>query len=225
MGSAVGTVMNLTKSAVTTISAIDSGGKKDGKDVDDKDDDKDRDPRRRNSLAFYVSQFVNYEGDEFAKVIEAVKADKYAKTGGKPPNVRNSSNSLIAFVFSFLLFIVIVEFSKIADGIISGNFKELRNQVFVYFKTINRHYKDHHLGNTILHMICQEGYYNMLTYMANPENRSGIDDGVYIDYTAKNDKNRIPLFLCFTPPTATVSVVALVFSFLCFYFLSFSLLI
>jgi hypothetical protein len=106
------------------------------------------------------------------------------------------------FVRSFFSFFFL-EFSKLADAVIQGSMKELRNQVFVYFKFINRSYKDHHMGNTLLHMVCQEGYYNMLTYMANPMNRSGLDSEV-LDFMAKNDRNRIPLFLCFTPPTACV---------------------
>jgi hypothetical protein len=87
MGSAASTVANLTKSFTTVVKA-EPGNEKDLKN-DDKDEEKD--PRRRNSLAFYISQFVNYEGEDFMKVVEAVKQDKYSKTGGKPPNVRNSS--------------------------------------------------------------------------------------------------------------------------------------
>lgn len=202
MGGAVGTVMNLGKS-ITTIVSNENNADKDKND----DKDEDRDPRRRNSLAFYISQFVNYEGEDYAKVIEAVKKDKYSKTGGKPPNIRNSSNmsnSLPKLLFLSLQY-MIIEFSKIADAVIQGNMKELRNQVFVYFKFINRPYKDHHIGNTLLHMICQEGYYNMLTYLSNPANRSGLDSEV-LNFMAKNDRNRIPLLLCFTPPTATVNI-------------------
>lgn len=65
---------------------IDFGG--------DKSADKDlvhHDNRRRNSLAFYVSQFVDFEEDDFAPLIEGVKADKISKNGGKPPNIRHSS--------------------------------------------------------------------------------------------------------------------------------------
>ena len=99
-----------------------------------------------------------------------------------------------------------VEFNKIGDSIIQGNMKELRNQVFVFFKTINRKYKDHHNGNCVIHMLCQEGYYNMLSYLLNPANRSDLD-ATELEITPKNDKNRIPLFLCFTPPSATVSSI------------------
>lgn len=82
--------------------------------------------------------------------------------------------------------------------------KELRNQVVVYFKNINRKYTDHHLGNTLLHMVCQEGYYSMLQFMFNPANRSDLDTNE-LELEPRNNRNRTPLMLCFTPPSATVS--------------------
>lgn len=85
--------------------------------------------------------------------------------------------------------------------------KELRNQVVVYFKTINRKYMDHHLGNTLLHMVCQEGYYSMLQFMLNPAYRSDLDTND-LEIQPKNMRNRTPLMLCFTPPSATVSYIA-----------------
>ncbi len=66
-----------------------TGIKIEGKDLEDKDD------RRRNSLAFYVSQYVSYEEDEYGPLVEVVKKDKYAKFGGKPPTVRPSSKSCL----------------------------------------------------------------------------------------------------------------------------------
>ncbi len=62
-----------------------AASKFDDKELEGKDD------RRRNSLAFYISQFVPYEDEDYKKLIDAVKADKNSKTGGKPPVVRASS--------------------------------------------------------------------------------------------------------------------------------------
>lgn len=87
--------------------------------------------------------------------------------------------------------------------------KELRNQVVVYFKNINRKYADHHLGNTLLHMVCQEGYYTMLQFMFNPANRSDLDTND-LELEPRNNRNRTPLMLCFTPPSATVRFLFLV---------------
>ena len=68
------------------LSTIDfSGAKSEDKDLEEKDD------RRRNSLAFYISQFVDFEEDDFGPLIANVQKDKNAKTGGKPPTIRNSS--------------------------------------------------------------------------------------------------------------------------------------
>ena len=41
---------------------------------------------------------------------------------------------------------------------------ELRNQVVVNWQAINNPFSDVHHGNAILHMICQEGYYEMVSY-------------------------------------------------------------
>lgn len=71
-----------------------SGAKVEEKDLEEKDD------RRRNSLAFYISQFVEFEDDDFGPLIELVQKDKHAKTGGKPPTIRNSSKLIL---ISYLL--------------------------------------------------------------------------------------------------------------------------
>jgi hypothetical protein len=42
----------------------------------------------------------------------------------------------------------------------------------------------------------------MLEFLELPANHSQFDD-VEIEYDIRNDKNRTPLMLCFTPPTAT----------------------
>ena len=86
MGAAASVVSNLAATFTSVVTVSNEAAKRE-------EEVEERDPRRRNSLAFYVSQFVNFEGEDFAKVIEAVKADKYSKTGGKPPNIRNSSKS------------------------------------------------------------------------------------------------------------------------------------
>lgn len=106
------------------------------------------------------------------------------------------------------MFTIYLEFSKIADSVLHGNAKEIRNQVVVYFKTINRKYVDHHLGNTLLHMVCQEGYNSMLQFMLNPANRSDVDTNE-LEIEPRNFKNRTPLMLCFTPPSATVILIIL----------------
>ena len=95
-----------------------------------------------------------------------------------------------------------LEFNKIADTILQGNMKELRNQTTIHFKDINRKYKDHHIENSIIHMVCQEGYFPMLTYMEDPKNHTDLDKND-LEISPKNMRNRTPLFLCFTPPVAT----------------------
>ena len=79
------------------------GAKIENKDIDDRDD------RRRNSLAFYINQFVKYEGDDYATLVEQVKQDKYAKFGGKAPTVRPSSMYILmcfSFCYDYLFMLV-----------------------------------------------------------------------------------------------------------------------
>ncbi len=83
----------------------------------------------------------------------------------------------------------------------------------VYFKTINRKYADHHMGNTVLHMVCQEGYYAMLQFMLNPAHRSDLDTNE-LELEPRNNRNRTPLMMCFTPPSATVSCNKIVYCFI-----------
>ncbi len=50
-----------------------------------------RDDRRRNSLAYNISTFVQWEEDEYVKLVESVKHDRMGKNGGKPHALRPSS--------------------------------------------------------------------------------------------------------------------------------------
>lgn len=106
---------------------------------------------------------------------------------------------------SQLIVFVLVEFAKIAEAVVCGNMRELRNQVIINFKTINRQYKEPYHDNTILHFVCQEGYEEMLSFMVDPNTHSEFDDNS-LELNIKNDRKRTPLLLCFTPPTATVSL-------------------
>ena len=73
--------------------------------------------------------------------------------------------------YCYYHYVTTTEFSVIADTISQGNYHELRNQVVVYFKNINKPYHDQHRENTILHMVCQEGYQAMAKFMFDPANR------------------------------------------------------
>jgi len=153
-----------------------------GSKIDVRDEVKDE--RRRNSLAFYISSYVEFEGEEYQALVTAVEKDRHAKTGGKAPVFKDT------------------KYSVIADTILQGNYHELRNQLLVYFKNINKPYHDKHRENTILHMVCQEGYQIMAKFMFDPANRSEVDDNTLL-ISPRNNRNRTPLMLCFTPPSAT----------------------
>ena len=137
--------------------------------------------RRRNSLAFYIQEYVTYEGEDYTNLVEDIKRDK---ARNKKESVRNS------------------KFSRVADKVLNGSFKELREQTVVHFRYINRQYKDHHMERTLMHFACQEGYFQMLTFMEDPHNHSDLDKND-LDLQPRDVKNRTPLMLCFAPRTAT----------------------
>jgi hypothetical protein len=80
--------------------------------------------------------------------------------------------------------------------------KEVRDQTLQSFRTINRKFKDQFINQSLIHFICQEGYYEMLEFIIDPKNHSVFEDEV-LNINPKDLKGRIPLFMCFTPPTAT----------------------
>jgi hypothetical protein len=98
------------------------------------------------------------------------------------------------------------KFTKIVRAVLGGNFRELKNQVVMSWKTINRKYKDQFLGNHLIHFVCQEGYSTMLTFMLDPTNHSEFDETV-LEISPTNDRHRTPLMLAFTPPVFTYVAV------------------
>ncbi len=179
-----------------------------------------KDSRRRNSFAFYITKQVNLleqqnkqkligggrggggggDGEEeeeeggggrgggpskgeWNKILMDIKAEQTPKIP-IDPKLKNS------------------KFAKLAEAILMGNMRELRNQVIINYKTINRHYKEPYLQNTLLHFVCQEGYLEMLKFMLDDSTHSEFDETV-LEISATNVKFRIPLHHCFMPSAMT----------------------
>ena len=140
-----------------------------------------KDPRKRNSLAFNIQQFVTFPEDDLNILAVRLAKEIAAGNGVKKEKV--------------------TKFSRMADAVLRGDFREIKTQT-VNFPTINRRYGDHHNNSTMLHFICQEGYPEMLEFLTNPKNHAEADD-IELEVDAPNNKNRSPLHLCFTPPHAT----------------------
>jgi len=134
--------------------------------------------KRRNSLAYEIVRFVTYEDDDFGPLIDNIKSAEKISPG------------------------IVGRLEKVANAIQQGNMRELRNQVVGNFKAINRPFKQTLGGNSMLHLMCQEGFYEMLEFLFNPVNHPERDD-VPLEVNMKNNKNRTPLLMCFTPPTKT----------------------
>ena len=78
-----------------------------------------------------------------------------------------------------------------AIDVLSGNFRELKAQVIVNWKLINRKYKDAmFFGGTVLHFVCQEGYISMLEFVLNDSNHPEFDRDVVLDVSPKNGRHR-----------------------------------
>ncbi len=92
--------------------------------------------------------------------------------------------------------------NKIADSVACGNMRTMREQVIGHFTTINRPFSGHWEGDTLLHIVCREGYLAMVEFMFNPKNRS-IFDTTQLVVDVENSKWRTPLMLVFTPPSGS----------------------
>ena len=139
------------------------------------------DPRRRNSLAFYISQYVTWTEDDFDPLVDMVKKDMIANGAIKKEKVTKNG--------------------RIADAVCRGDYRELKVQT-VNYQMINRKYMDQFNQSTLLHMICQEGYPQMLEFMLNPRNHAEADH-IQIEVDPLSNRKRSPLFVLFTPPVAS----------------------
>lgn len=157
-----------------------------------------KDSRRRNSLAYYISAATKKELlheekdtsplDDIRELYTACKNEKIASNPFSGRKVKDT------------------KFTKIVKSVLGGNFRELKNQVVLSWKTINRKYKDQFLGYHLIHFVCQEGYAPMLAFMLNPGNHSEFDETT-IEISPTNDRHRTPLMLAFTPTVFTYNAV------------------
>lgn len=135
-----------------------------------------KDQRRRNSLAFYMTNYMKKldiktqeeESDDFdpltqkhkddvKKLFDLYKKEKDDQNPMKGKKIRDT------------------KFTKIARNVLAGSYKQLKTEVITSWKTINRKYKDQFLGYSLIHFVCQEGYLPMLEFMLNPESHSVFD--------------------------------------------------
>lgn len=143
-----------------------------------------KDGRRRNSLAFYIARYKKFEGESYDSLVEEIRRDKAAIRPRVKKNVRDK------------------KYTAILESIAQGNMRETRSQVINNFRKINRNYHDPWNGATISHVVCQEGYLEMLEFILDPSKHSEFDH-VKLDFNICNERERIPLLLVFTPPTGT----------------------
>lgn len=146
------------------------------------------DERRRNSLAHYIERYLKFDGDDYNQLVLEIKAEKEAQAPKKKAGIRDKKNALIA------------------ETVALGSMQEVRFQVINNFRKINKNYRDPWSGNTLIHLMCQEGYLNMLEFAFDDTKHTRFDH-VDIDLSNRNDRDRLPFFLCFTPPTSTTAAL------------------
>mmetsp|Transcript_11048 Transcript_11048/g.33593 ORF Transcript_11048/g.33593 Transcript_11048/m.33593 type:complete len:471 (-) Transcript_11048:1439-2851(-) len=147
-----------------------------------------RDMRKRNSLVFGIHDSLEAEG--FEKLVEESRgkaralADKQSKADYTDPRVARQN--------------------LIAENIALGNMRSLREQVIGHYNQINKQYEAEWELMTLLHIVCQEGFLEMLKFIINPRNRSMFDNAV-MQVDPEDTKGRTPLLKVFSPPHMTFS--------------------
>lgn len=144
--------------------------------------------RRKNSFCAAITKYVKNPENDLVNIWKQCKAERDSALLRLQRNNRDA------------------KLLKIADAVAAGSMRELRSQVTGEFVTINRRYREHWFGDTLLHIVCREGFYKMLKFMVDPKNHSSFDD-TEIDFNQLNDRNRTALFYCFTPNTLTYTAL------------------
>lgn len=144
-----------------------------------------KDPRKRNSLAGDINDFVKFTPEELTAHIE----QEMKKRKATMPDARKADPRTM-------------KEAKIAEAVAGGNMRALRTEIITHFSRINKHYVGGWNGDTLMHIICREGYYKMAEFTINPSNRSMFEK-VELDVNTLNDKKRSALHVLFTPPSFT----------------------
>ena len=173
-----------------------------------------RDPRRRNSLAYNIASYVrfNQEEDSFDDILNEIRTER-----NKVVYKIRAATAKYTAIAEAVLHVSLHGLVIVILMVMKGSMKEVRDQTLQSYRTINRKFRDQFLNQTLLHFICQEGYYVMLEFVIDPKNHSVFEDEgglplyfynrssifLVLDINPKDVKGRTPLYLCFTPPTAT----------------------
>mmetsp|Transcript_25642 Transcript_25642/g.51210 ORF Transcript_25642/g.51210 Transcript_25642/m.51210 type:complete len:471 (+) Transcript_25642:186-1598(+) len=172
----------------------------DDEEEEDKKKEKRKDNRKRNSQLFSLVDFIDatknrqpLPGEDEIPPLDFTQIICTNATGKKAKEIDWTKMDPRA-----------ARANKVADAVANGNMRVMREQVIGHFTTINRPYTAHWEGDTLLHIVCREGYAYMVEFMFNPKNRS-IFDTTQLVVDVENAKWRTPLHLAFTPPSATFS--------------------
>lgn len=191
--------------------AVLTGGKGDSilaqkmrkkKELEEAENEKDQEERRRNSLVNDIEDWLNGKVDPFEPKVEE-KVTKKKKKDDSDSDSSDSDSDGSDGEEEQEMDPRTAAMEALIGNICQGNFKILREEVINHIATINQRFdKERWEGNAILHVLCSEGYDRMTDFATDPKSHS-IFEITDVDVNQLNEKDRSPLHLVFTPPQRT----------------------
>ena len=127
-----------------------------------------KDSRRKNSLVFFLSQWEQCHEEAGAEAALAA-VQQHLKAQNKANPVQSDP--------------IIERTNQRARLVALGDFRQLRDRVIQEWSGINRFYGGSMQGDTLLHIVCREGYDRMLKFMLDPASRSPFETQVWYECT------------------------------------------
>ncbi|CAM9750068.1 unnamed protein product [Chrysoparadoxa australica] len=147
------------------------------------------DTRRRNSLMFFMMDWVKASQSSWpAQEANMFQVAKYWKMEDKDDPTKNDP--------------ILAKLQKGPKLVSLGDFRQFKVMIIQKWKEINKSYQGALMGDTLLHIVCREGYLAMLEMMTDPKTKSMLETEV-LEVNCLNKRKRTPLMLCFTPPSFT----------------------
>jgi len=128
---------------------------------EEKKDSKRKDNRKRNSQFFALIDFIDGTRNRSLKPGETeLPALDFKSIACDNANVKKQRSTDTTKMDPRA-----ARANVVADSVACGNMRTVREQVIGHFATINRPYTGHWEGDTLLHIVCREGYYTMVEFM------------------------------------------------------------
>ena len=169
----------------------------------DAEEEGDQEERRRNSLVNDIEDWLNGKVEPFEPAIEETKDSKRKKDKDSDSDSSDSDSDSDNDEQVEEMDPRTAALEALIGSICQGNFKVLREEVINHIATINQRFdKERWEGDSIIHVLCSEGYDRMVDFATDPKSHS-IFEITNVDVNQLNQKDRSPLHIAFTPPQRT----------------------